>query len=50
MIKMSLMKFISSVWSENDEELKDIEELNRLMEQLRKQETEVYFVSVQSNQ
>jgi len=47
---MSLKDFVDSVWSKDEKELRDIEGLNKLLEQLRRQENEIYIVSVQSNQ
>jgi len=46
---MSILDFIESVWANNEEELRKIQELERILDELRSQRTEVHFVSVQSN-
>lgn len=47
---MSLKKFIAKAWSDGEDELRDVEELKRVLDQLRQHENEIYIISVKSNQ
>lgn len=47
---MSLERFISTLWEDNEEKMRDMKKLRELLESLKRQENEIYIVSIQSNQ
>jgi len=48
-LEMSLEKFITTLWNDDGKKFQDIEKLSKLLDRLKKQENEIYILSVQSN-
>jgi len=46
---MSLIKFVESVWDRSEKDLDKIEQLRRMLENLKQSENKIYLVTVQSN-
>jgi len=48
-MRMSLKEFVKEVFENNQEELDKIRKFREIMNQLRREETEIYVVSVTSD-
>jgi len=49
LIEMSLEEFVDEILEENQKDIEELRRLQEVLEQLQREETQIYLVSVTSN-